>query len=164
MTSKHPLKETFAYEATYIMTVDEISRMLEMPSSFPVLLRAYGTQELRTKSAHDSEQSRSEEEILKFVPEGPVKLEDGRELGCKDFWLQIHIKGNRYNPVTGVKFMDLGEGRYEVAQAYLTSIMEAPELAQDLCYRPTLGSHIIEQVDALAHNVLGKPLKLEPSF
>jgi hypothetical protein len=143
------------------MTVEQIAQMLEMPTSFPVLLRAYMPAEIRVANSVDAEFADRTKEILKFVPDGILNLEDGRELPVRDFWLQIEIDKCKHNPVTALKFMDMGNGRYDVAQAFLTTMLESDKLGQDLYYRPTLGNHIIEQVEALAHTVVGKPLKPE---
>lgn len=155
--STSPLKETFALKSAHTMTLDEISRLLEMPTSFPRLVSAHIPAEIATKSFFDTESLFSEQEILKFVPERYPPLEDGREMPAKDFWLQVHIKGIEDNPIMGVKFMDIGNGAYDLSCAFLTSIIDG-----DLYYRPNLGHFIIEQVEAVIHNTMGKPLKLQP--
>lgn len=156
------LKPTFAYEATRFMTVAEIAQMLDMPTSFPLLLKAGMAHELHCKNDLDTTAGTSAVEILKFVPEKQPVLEDGRVLTCRDFWLQIHIKGARQNPVTAIQFIDREDGRYEVASAYLTKIDDKAFAEHSLHFRPGLGHHIIEQVDRLAHSISGRAVKLEP--
>ncbi len=146
-----PLKETYEKASLQVMSVKDIGLLLEQPSAFPVLLKNFKTEDIVTK-AGDTPFVR---EVLKFVPEYYPPLDDGRVMSCRDFWLQVALRDKKQedNVIMGLKFMDMGDGTYDVSSPFIARI------TKDLSYRATLGHHIIERFEALTHEAIKKAQK-----
>lgn len=142
------LKETFEKPSLLVLSVDEISHILEQPSSFPLLLKNFKAEDLATKADNEP----SLREVLKFVPEHYPPLEDGRTLACRDFWLQVALRDGKTadNLIMGLKFMDMGDGRYDISSPFIAPI------TKDFSYRAAFGHHVIERFETLTRDMLKK--------
>lgn len=151
------LKKQFDKEsAGNIISLNDLAGILGLNTAFQKLVEAHIPADIVVKSQIDPVFRQTDQEDLRFVPE-IYHHKEGMPLPCKDFWLQVHIKGIKDNPVMGLKFMDMGDGTFDMCMPYLTSIMDG-----DIYYRPVLGHHVIENVVTLVHRAIGKPLKNEP--
>ncbi len=149
-----PLKETYEKASLQVLSVKDLGQMLEQPSAFPVLLKNFKQEDIVTK-AGDTPFAR---EVLKFVPEHYPPMDDGHALSCRDFWLQVALRDKKEedNVIIGLKFMDMGNGLYDVSSPFIARITE------DLYYRATFGHHIIERFEALTHDIMKKTQRPAP--
>lgn len=136
-----------------VISLNELSALLNLCVPFPQTVENHVEDDIAFKKTPDGDL-----ETLKFVPERYAPLANGRVLTCKDFWLQVHIKGmEALNPIMGLKFMQIDDDIFEMSMGFLTSINDG-----ELYCRPVLGHRTIEQVEMLVHTNLGKTLKPEP--
>lgn len=142
---------------TALITVAALAGALKLdsPETLKLCIDNQVNGEIASRVVMDED--RIEGEALVIVPEIYPPLEDGRVLTCRDFWLQVHMRDCRKNPVMGLKFMDMGNGTYEMSDAFLTFIFD-----KALYFRPTLGHEAIEGAEGLIHNQLRMTLKQTP--
>lgn len=143
--------------ASALMTIAALASALKLdsPETLKLCVDHQVNGELASRVVMDED--RIEGEALVIVPEIYPPLDDGRVLTCRDFWLQVHLRDCEQNPVMGIKFMDMGDGTYEMSSAFLTYIFD-----KALYFRPTLGHDAIEGAESLIHDQLRKTLKQPP--
>ena len=149
-----PLKDTYEKASLKVLSVKELSQMLELPSAFPVLLNNFKPQDIVTKADGDP----FAHEVLKFVPEHYTLPGDTPARTCRDFWLQVALRDQKQedNVIIGLKFMDMGDGLYDVSSPFIARI------TKDLSYRATFGHHVIERFEALTHEIIKRAQKPAP--
>ena len=142
---------------TAIITIAALAGALKLdsPDTLKLCIDNQVNAEIASRVVMDED--RIEGEALAIVPEIYPPLEDGRVLTCRDFWLQVHMRDCGQNPVMGLKFMDMGDGTYEMSSAFLTYIFD-----KTLYFRPTLGHEAIEGAEGLIHSQLRIALKQTP--
>lgn len=150
MTQKK-LRETFEKPSMLVMSADDIGRLLEQPTSFRVLLKNFKAEDIVTKADHELPLR----EVLKFVPEHYPPTADESPLTCKDFWLQVALRDGKTkdNVIMGLKFMDIGDDRYDVSSPFIAAI------TKDITYKAALGHHVIERFETLTRDTM-KALKI----